>query len=474
MQRYPHHYIDGQWLDPAQPTMLSVINPATEEAIASVAAGSSADVDAAVEAAQRAFETYSRSSRDERCTLLERVVAEYREREDELARAVTEEMGCPISLSRKAQAPIGRQHLETALAVLRNYVFEERYGDTGVLKEPIGVCGLITPWNWPLNQIACKVGPALAAGCTMVLKPSEQAPLSAIIFAEILHAAGVPPGVFNLVNGEGTEIGVSLSRHPGVDMVSITGSTRAGVAVARNAARTVKRVAQELGGKSANIVLDSADLEEAVTAGALRCFSNSGQTCTAPSRMLVPAERMDEAAAIAARAAESLVIGDPAADSTTLGPVSSRSQYDKVQRLIAKGLQEGAHLVAGGLGRPSQLPRGYFAQATVFSDVDNAMTIAREEIFGPVLCILPYRDEENAIALANATRYGLAAHVQGEPHAASRVARRLRAGVVYINAAKLDPRAPFGGYRQSGNGREWGVYGMEEYLECKSIPGLQS
>ena len=472
MRHYPHHYIGGQWLASARPRSFTVTNPATEEPLAVIAAGGSAEVDAAVRAAREAFDDFSRSSRLERCALLQRIIDQYAARQEELALALCEEMGCPISLARKAQVPLGRQHLETALTVLRDYPFEERRGDTVVLKEPIGVCGLITPWNWPLNQIACKVGPALAAGCTMVLKPSERTPVSAVIFAQIMHAAGVPPGVFNLVNGDGPDAGVPLSRHEGVDMVSFTGSTRAGVAVATNAAGTIKRVTQELGGKSPNIILTSADLELAVTAGVQRCFNNSGQTCTAPSRMLVPAARVDEAAAIATRAARDLKPGDPADAATTLGPVVCRSQYDAIQQLIAQGLAEGARLVTGGPGRPPGLRRGYFVQPTVFSPVNSAMTIAREEIFGPVLAIIPYQDEEEAIALANDTRYGLAAYVQGDPAVASRLARRLRAGVVSINGATLDPQAPFGGYKQSGNGREWGSYGLEEYLEIKSVPGL--
>jgi aldehyde dehydrogenase (NAD+) len=383
-------------------------------------------------------------------------------------------MGAPMWLANAAQAPSAMAHLMQALEILKTYEFVENKGSTRIIREPIGVCGFITPWNWPVNQIACKVAPALAAGCTMVLKPTEVAPLNAILFAEIMHEAGVPPGVFNLVNGDGPTVGEALSKHPGIDMMSFTGSTRAGVQVAKAAADTVKRVAQELGGKSANIILDDADLARAVEAGVRSCFTNSGQSCNAPTRMLVPRAKLAEAAKVAKAAAETVVVGDPKTDGTTIGPVVSKVQFDKIQRLIQAGIDEGAELVTGGTGLPASLKRGYFVRPTVFANVRNDMSIAREEIFGPVLSILPYDTEEEAIKIANDTPYGLSGYVSaGTTDHAMRVAARLRTGNVHLNGAGPDFGAPFGGYKQSGNGREWGSYGFEEFLEVKAVMGVE-
>lgn len=471
MRDYLKFYIDGRWVEPITPSTLEVINPATEAVAGHISMGSAADVDAAVQAARRAFESYSQSSVDERAALLERIIAEYRIRHDDIAAAITEEMGAPTALARKAQAAMGIGHLQTALTVLKDYAFSELRGTTLIRKEPIGVCGLITPWNWPVNQIACKVAPALATGCTMVLKPSEIAPFSAQIWTEILDAAGVPAGVFNLVNGDGPTVGAAIASHPQVDLVSFTGSTRAGIEVARNAAPTVKRVHQELGGKSPNIILPDADLPKAVTAGVRSVMNNSGQSCNAPTRMLVPRERMQEALAIAREVAESITVGDPTSGAG-MGPVVSAAQWKKIEALIEKGIEEGATLVAGGPGKPEGLDTGYYVKPTVLGDVNNAMTVAREEIFGPVLCILGYDTVEEAIAIANDTPYGLAAYVSGgEPEATRRVASRLRAGQVNINRAAPDLMAPFGGFKQSGNGREWGEQAFGEFLEVKAMLG---
>lgn len=472
MPHHHHFYIDGQWVAPAGNTLIDVINPATEETFATIAAGGTADVDRAVAAAQRAFESYSQTSREERLDLLGRIVAIYRKRTDELAEAISAEMGAPLAFARERHVPAGLGHLTRAIEVLKTYQFDETINATLVTREPIGVVGLITPWNWPLNQIACKVGPALAAGCTMVLKPSEVAPLSALIFAEILDEAGVPPGVFNLVNGDGPHAGQAIASHPDIDMVSFTGSTRAGILVAKAAADTVKRVHQELGGKSPNILLDDADFDSAVTHGARACFANSGQSCNAPTRLLVPADRQDEVIAIARRIADETVVGDPEDDSTTIGPVVSRIQFERIQDLIEAGIKEGAALVAGGSGRPAGLNRGYYVQPTVFANVSNDMRIAREEIFGPVLSILPYKDEDDAIRMANDTVYGLSSYVtSGDLERSRRVARRIRAGMVHLNGSRGDTAAAFGGYKQSGNGREWGRFGFEEFLETKSMFG---
>lgn len=467
-------YIDGEWVDPVEPRTLDVVNPATEEVYGRISLGSEADVDKAVAAAKRAFETYSLISREERCDLLQAILDEFKKRHDDVAEAIMDEMGAPWGLAKHAQAASGTAHIAAALEVLQTYEFEAVLGSDLIVKEPIGVCGLITPWNWPINQIAVKVAPALAAGCTMVLKPSEIAPFAAIVFAEILHEAGVPPGVFNLVNGDGPGVGTALSGHADIAMVSFTGSTRAGVLVAQNAAPTVKRVAQELGGKSPSIMLDDADFETEVTKGVKFMFENTGQSCDAPSRMLVPRERMDEVAAIAAKVADATVVGDPREKGTQVGPVVSEVQWNKIQGLIQKGIDEGATLVTGGTGKPDGLDKGYYVKLTVFANVSNDMTIAREEIFGPVLSIIPYDDEDEAIRIANDTPYGLSGYVSsGDLDRARRVASRLRAGMVHINNADAHILAPFGGYKHSGNGREWGAHGMEEYLEVKSIYGYE-
>jgi len=467
-------YIDGRWVDPVAPRTLEVINPATEEAFATISVGGAADVDKAVAAACKAFETYSMTTREERLALLRRIVEVYTKRQDEVAAIITKEMGAPLWFSKAAQARTGLGHLGAVIEVLERYTFERMHKSTMMRREPIGVCGFITPWNWPINQIATKVVPALAAGCTMVLKPSEVAPLSAHLWAEILEEAGVPAGVFNLVDGDGAGVGQAIASHPGVDMVSFTGSTRAGVAVAIAAAPTVKRVTQELGGKSANIVLDDADLKRAVTAGVQSCFYNSGQSCNAPTRMLVTRKQHDEAVAIAKEVADAVKVGDPMADGVMLGPVVSDVQFKRIQGLIQKGIDEGTKLVAGGTGRPDGLSRGYFVRPTVFADVRNDMTIAREEVFGPVLAILPYSDEEEAVRIANDTVYGLSGYVQsGDIERARRVAKRIRSGNVHLNGAPSDFSAAFGGYKQSGNGREWGEAGFEEFLELKAIFGYE-
>ena len=470
MREYLKFYIDGQWIDPVEPKSLDVDNPTTEQVSGKIALGADADVDKAVKAARKAFATWSQTSREERLDVLQAIRVEYQKRAADLADAVTEEMGAPPSLAAGPQVGMGMGHLLTAIDVLKNFAFEEQHGTTLVVKEPIGVCGLITPWNWPINQIACKVFPALATGCTMILKPSEVAPYSAQIFTEIIDAAGVPAGVYNLVYGDGPGVGVALSSHPGIDMVSFTGSTRAGVDVARNAAATVKRVTQELGGKSPNIVLDDEAFAQSVAAGAAVMMLNSGQSCNAPSRMLVPNSRKDEAVAVAKATIEQVKIGDPN-DKSAIGPVASKAQFDKVQGLIQQGIDEGATVAVGGPGRPDGLDTGYYVKPTVFADVRNDMTIAREEIFGPVLCILGYDDLDQAVEIANETDYGLAGYVSAADLGAARaVARRIRAGSVAINHA-FDLNAPFGGYKRSGNGREWSQFGFDEYLEIKSALG---
>jgi aldehyde dehydrogenase (NAD+) len=464
-------YIDGQWVDPVTPKSLDVINPATEAVAGHISAGSAADVDKAVKAARKAFETYSQTTREERIDLLERIQAEYQKRFGDIAKAITEEMGAPATLAQAAQAPIGMAHIATGIQVLKTFQFEEDRGQTHLVKEPIGVCGMITPWNWPINQIACKVIPALATGCTMVLKPSEEAPFSAIIWAEVMQAAGVPAGVFNLVNGLGAEVGAAISSHPGIDMVSFTGSTRAGVEVAKAAAPTVKRVAQELGGKSPNIILPDADLKSAVTGGVKHVMQNSGQSCNAPTRMLVPAAKMDEVIVIAKQAAESTTVGDPNGNAQ-IGPVVNKTQWEKIQRLIKAGIDEGATLVTGGTGRPEGLDKGFYVKPTVFANVTNEMTVAKEEIFGPVVSILGYQSVDEAVKVGNDTEYGLAAYVSGTDMAKVReVASKLRAGQVSVNGGAMDMTAPFGGYKMSGNGREWGDHGFAEYLETKAVLG---
>ena len=467
-------YIDGQWVDPAEPRTLDVVNPATEEVYGRISLGSAADVDKAVGAAGRAFASWSRTTREERIELLQAILDEFARRHDDVAEAIMDEMGAPWGLAKGDQALSGPQHFKAAIKALQDYEFDERIRTTCVRREPIGVCGLITPWNWPMNQIACKVAPALAAGCTMVLKPSEIAPFDAIVFAEILDAAGVPAGVFNLINGDGPGVGTALAEHPDIAMVSFTGSTRAGVLVAQNAAPTVKRVAQELGGKSPNILCDDATFEKGVAVGADMMFENTGQSCNAPSRMLVPRHRMHEAATIAARVADELKVGNPRDEGVEMGPAVSETQWTKIQDLIQTGIDEGATLVTGGTGRPEGLDKGFYVKPTVFADVTNDMTIAREEIFGPVLSIMPYDDEEEAIRIANDTPYGLSAYLScADLDKARDIASQLRAGMVHINGASLDSAAPFGGYKQSGNGREWGHHGIDEFLELKSIYGYE-
>lgn len=475
MKDYTKFYIDGKWVDSTASRDFTVLNPANEEPIAKISFGSAADVDRAVAAAKRAFESYSEVSVQDRLGLLRRIIDIYKSKLEEMATTISQEMGAPISLSRKAQAPAGLAHLLEIVKVMEHFRFEELRGSSLIRREPVGVCGLITPWNWPMNQVVAKVAPALAAGCTMVLKPSEFAPLSAYLLTEILHEAGVPAGVFNLVSGDGPTVGAAISSHPDVAMVSFTGSTRAGVAVAHAAAPTVKRVTQELGGKSANIILDDADLEKAVRQGVQECFRNTGQSCNAPTRMLIPRSKMAAAVATAKQAAEATKVGEPLAEETAVGPLANKAQFDKVQRLIQKGIEEGANLVAGGPGRPDGLTKGYFVRPTVFADVRNEMTIAREEIFGPVLCMIPYEDEDDAVRIANDSLYGLSGFVTaGNLERAHRIAKRIRAGNVHINGARVDFSGCFGGYKQSGNGREWGEAGLEEFLELKTIFGYAS
>jgi aldehyde dehydrogenase (NAD+) len=472
MRDYLDFYINGEWVKPAgEARTLDVINPADESVAGRISLGSAEDVDRAVAAARAAFPSWSETSREERLDLFQSIAAEYQKRYAEIADAITEEMGAPSALAQRAQAAVGIGHLQTAIAVLKDYKFEEQRGATLIRKEPIGVCGFITPWNWPINQIATKVFPALATGCTMVLKPSEIAPFSGYLFAQVIDSAGVPAGVFNLVNGDGPTVGAAIAAHPQVDMVSFTGSTRAGVAVAKAAADTVKRVHQELGGKSPFLVLDDADVAGSVTAAMRHMLTNSGQSCNAPTRLLVPRERMDEAKAAASAVAEQTKVGDPRGDAH-LGPVVSDVQWAKIQGLIERGVAEGATLVCGGPGRPDGLDKGYYVRPTVFADVDNDMTIAREEIFGPVMSIIGYENEEQAVEIANDTPYGLAAYVHSsDADHARKVAGRLRAGQVNINGAELDFMAPFGGYKQSGNGREWGDHAFDEFLETKAILG---
>lgn len=468
-------YINGAWVDPLGGETLDVVNPATEQSVAKIALGTTGDVDRAVEAARAAFVTFGRTSKEERIALLGRILQAYQARAEEMAKAVSDEMGAPMWLATAAQVPAGMGHIATTMEILKNFNFEEDRGNTRIVKEPVGVCGLITPWNWPLNQISCKVAPALAAGCTMVLKPSEVAPLSGMLFAQVLHDAGVPAGVFNLVNGTGPVVGASISSHKGIDMVSFTGSTRAGIEVARNAAATIKRVTQELGGKSANIILDDANLEEVVARDTFQCMMNSGQSCNAPTRMLVPQAMMDKAAEVAKATAESLVVGDPKAEGSRLGPVSSDVQWNKVQGMIEKGIEEGATLVTGGTGKPEGLNAGYYVKPTIFANVTNDMTIAREEIFGPVLSIIGYTDEADALRIANDTDYGLSGYVSaGDIDRARNFAEQIRSGNVHINGTGPDFNAPFGGYKQSGNGREWGTEGFEEFLEVKAIMGYNA
>lgn len=473
LNNYRKFYIDGCWVPPLQERTLEVIDPATEQAFASIAMGSAADVDRAVAAAKKAFAHYSRSSIGERIELLGKIRDGLVQRREEIAQIITAEMGAPITFSREAQTFTCIAHVEAMIEILQGYAFEERLGTTLVTREPVGVVGLITPWNWPLNQIICKVIPAIAAGCCVILKPSEIAPLDAILFAEILDAAGLSAGVFNLVNGDGPSVGEAISRHPDIHMVSFTGSTRAGIQVAKAAADSVKRVTQELGGKSANLILADANIPEAVATGVQVCLSNSGQSCDAPTHMLVPREHYEAALEIAADTAMAAVVGDPSDATTELGPLASAMQFDKVQSLIQSGIDAGARLVCGGVGRPEGLPVGYYAKPTIFADTTPDMAIVKEEIFGPVLVISPYDSEAEAIGIANATHYGLAAYVQSGSHEHARaVARQLRAGSVFINYPDWDVMAPFGGYKHSGNGREGGPHALAEYLEIKANVGF--
>ncbi len=469
---YDKFFINGEWVDPVTANTLDVINPATEEAFATISMGSAADVDAAAGAARAAFDDWAHSSVDDRIAIISAIIDGMKARGDELAQAISNEMGAPIGFAKTAQLGAGMGHFMNIIPILKNFEFEETRGSTKIVHEPAGVCGFITPWNWPLNQIACKVAPAIAAGCTMVLKPSEIAPVSAYVLAEIIADSGLPAGVFNMVNGDGPTVGAAIAAHPEIDLVSFTGSTRAGREVAKAAADGIKRVCQELGGKSANIILDDApDFAKAVSGGIFGCFGNSGQSCNAPTRMLVPKSRMDEAIEIAKATAAKASVGDPADENTRLGPVVSEIQYNKIQGLIEKGIEEGAELIVGGPGRVDGFDKGYFVKPTVFANVTNDMTIAREEIFGPVLTIIGYEDDDDAVRIANDTDYGLSGYVSGEQSHAENVAKQIRTGMVHINGAGPDFNAPFGGYKQSGNGREWGVEGFEEFLEVKSLMG---
>ncbi|GAB0113374.1 aldehyde dehydrogenase family protein [Acidisoma sp. C75] len=472
MSHHLQFYIDGAWVGPLAPNPIEVIDPSTEEAFTQISGGGAADIDRAVMAARRAFDAFARTSPAERRELLEAILAEFDKRYEDLAQATMQEMGAPLAFARRSQVWSGQAHLREMIRVMGSYRFTEMQGDMQIRREPVGVVGMITPWNWPLNQITCKVAPAIAAGCTMVLKPSEIAPVTGIIFSEIMHAAGVPKGVYNMVNGTGAEAGAALSAHPEVDMMSFTGSTRAGILVAKAAAETVKRVHQELGGKSPNILLEDADFARAVPAGVAHMFNNSGQSCNAPSRMLVPRARQAEVVELARAAARNVTVGDPRSENSNLGPVVSKLQFDKIQDLIRSGIAEGADLVVGGPGLPDGLSRGYYVRPTIFANVRPEMRIAREEIFGPVLSIMPYDSEEEAVAEANNTVYGLAGYVQGGDLARAReVAARIRAGTLYINTPPTNMAAPFGGYKQSGNGREWSHWGLDDFTEIKGVVG---
>jgi aldehyde dehydrogenase (NAD+) len=468
-------YINGAWVDPVEPKEFEVINPATETVGGVISMGGPKDVDKAVAAARAAFDAYSRSSPAERLALIERILAAYNRHYDAIAQAISTEMGAPVGLAKGSQTRIGVGHISAMIDVLKTFKFEEVRGNVRLVQEPVGVCALITPWNWPMNQVAAKVIPALAAGCTMVLKPSEFSPFSAVLWAQCMHEAGVPAGVFNLVNGDGPSVGAPLSSHRDIDMVSFTGSTRAGTEVARSAAASVKRVHQELGGKSPNVLLDDADFERAVKQSVLHVFQNSGQSCNAPTRMLVPAARLAEVEALAKRVAEGVVVGDPSSEKTNIGPVVSKIQYERVESFIAKGIAEGAKLVIGGPGRPEGLDKGYYVKPTIFSNVNNEMTIAREEIFGPVLCILPYESEEQAVQIANDTPHGLAAYVWSKDNLhARRIGSRIRAGQVTLNGASGTMNTPFGGFKMSGNGREYGEFGLRDFLEVKAVIGVDA
>ncbi|MEM7125939.1 MAG: aldehyde dehydrogenase family protein [Chloroflexota bacterium] len=470
MQEYLKFYINGEWVAPADPKTLDVINPATEQPFAAISLGSAEDVDRAVKSARAAFESFSQTTVEERIALLEKIKEVYQKRYDDIANGITMEMGAPATLASGAQTAVGLRHLDSAIKALQNFEFETTAGNSAIFHEPIGVCGLITPWNWPINQIVSKVAPALAAGCTMLLKPSEIAPISGLIFSEVMDEAGVPAGVYNMINGTGLEVGEAMSAHPDIDMMSFTGSTRGGIAVAKGSADSVKRVSQELGGKSPNVILEDANFTEAVSRGVTHMMTNSGQSCNAPTRMLVPDARMQEAIDVARKAAANVTPGAPNNAEADIGPVVSDVQYEKIQRLIQAGIDEGATLVVGGPGKPEGLETGYYVKPTVFANVENDMTIAREEIFGPVLSILGYEDEEEAIEIANDTDYGLAGWIASDDlDHARQVAKHIRAGQIHINYQGGDTDVPFGGYKQSGNGREKGLWGLEEFLEVKAV-----
>ena len=474
MKQATQFYINGQWVDPVANNQIDVINPATEQPVAKISMAGPEDVNKAVAAAKAAFPAYSQTSREERVALMEKLAEIYKERYNDMAEAIKLEMGAPDGFSKKAQAATGLGHIATAANILKSYEFEEKLGTTHVFKEPIGVCGFITPWNWPINQIMCKVAPALAVGCTMVLKPSQVAPLDAYVLAEMIDAAGFPPGVFNLVNGAGPQVGEWLSTHADVDMISLTGSTFAGAQVAKYAADTIKRVSLELGGKSANIILDDADLQKAVKGGVIACMMNTGQSCNAPTRMLVPAAKHDEAVQIAKAVAENMKVGDPDSSDTVIGPQANKKQWNTVQKLIQQAIDEGSQLVCGGPGKPDGLTTGFYSKPTIFANLKNSDTICQEEVFGPVLAIIPYQSEDEAVAIANDSIYGLSGYVQsGDIERARKVASRMRTGMVHLNGAPTDINAPFGGYKQSGNGREWGAHGFDEFLEIKAVMGFE-
>ena len=462
-------YINGDWIKSDSNELIDVINPANEEIVGQVTAGTKDDIDKAVAAALKAFDSYQHTTKDQRIELLNNIIVEYKNRYDDFVQIITKEMGAPIWLSERAQASTGIKNIQETLDALNDYEFEKPEGDYTLIKEPIGVIGMITPWNWPMNQITTKVSAALAAGCTMVLKPSEISPYCAMLLAEVFDKAGVPDGVFNVVNGYGPIVGAALSEHPDIAMMSFTGSTKAGIAVAQASAVSVKRVHQELGGKSSNIILDDvADLEKSVKGGAGHCFLNSGQSCNAPTKMLVSAKNYDKAVEVAVQTANNTSVGDPLGE-FRIGPIANKAQYEKILRMIEIGIEEGASLVAGGIEKPDGCEKGYFVKPTVFANVTNDMTIAKEEIFGPVLSIIKYENEDEAIELANDTEYGLAGYVQGEPDHAKEVARKIRAGQVIINGGARGTGAPFGGYKSSGNGREHGLHGLEECLETKAV-----
>ncbi len=463
-------YIDGKWVLSNSDRKLDVKNPANGKVIDKITLGNKKDLDLAVKAAKNAFKSFSLITKKQKIDIFNNIIDVYKKKLNELSSIITSEMGAPKTLAEKAQAPSGLGHFIQVRKIIEDFSFEKKVNSSYVRKEPVGVCGLITPWNWPLNQIACKVAPALAAGCTMILKPSEEAPLNAIIFAEILHEAGLPKGVFNLVNGMGEEIGSSMSKHPDIDMISFTGSTNAGISVAKNSADTVKRVTQELGGKSANIILDDDLFSKAIVKGVYQCMNNSGQSCNAPTRMLIPSKKMDDAIRIARETAEKLSVGDPNKDSTNIGPVINERQYTKIQDYIRKGIEEGADLIVGGVDLPQNLNKGFFIKPTIFANVTENMTIAKEEIFGPVLSILGFNTEQEAIEIANNTIYGLSGYVSAQnKDKAKEIANKLRTGMVHINYAPVDQNLPFGGYKMSGNGREWGAFGIEDFLENKAV-----